>query len=46
MIAHFLLQEMMNAQDNKKVIQRMRLLGVRFDIKVVTLTQSLPCLYL
>ncbi|MDP8033722.1 LTA synthase family protein [Pasteurella atlantica] len=46
MIAHFLPQEIKNTENNKKAIQRMRVLGARFDIKVVALTLLLPYLYL
>ncbi len=46
MIAYFLPKEIKSDQVNKNAIQRMRLLGARFDIKVVTLTLLLPSLYL
>ncbi len=46
MVTYFLPKEIKKDHNNKKAIQRMRLLGARFDIKVVTLALLLPCLYL
>lgn len=46
MIAHFLPNDIKSSLTNQNAIKRMRLLGARFDIKVVALTLALPCLCL